>query len=105
MYRKVTFKNKMLSQLVNCINRIFKNLKMKGYIMDKEPKYFSCEFQKICNLGRLYLLHKIHKSLENIPGRPIISNCGTPNEVSEFLDHHLKPGIQSCKSYIGLDIS
>ena len=54
-----------------------------------------------CNLGKLYLLPKIHKSLENGPGRPVISNCGTPTEkVSEFLDHHLKPVMQSGKSYI-----
>ena len=34
------------------------------------------------NLGRLY----------KVPERPVISNCGTPTEnVSEFLDNHLKP--------------
>ena len=78
-----------LYQLVDCSNRFFKNLKMKGHIMEKELKYFSYEFKKSCNLGKLYLLLKIHKSLENVPGRPVISNCGTPTEkVSEFLDHH-----------------
>ena len=31
--------------------------------------------------------------LFNIPGRPIISNCGAPTEkASEFLDYHLKTG-------------
>ena len=50
---------------------------------------------------RISKIPKIHKSLENIPGRPVISNCGTPAEkVSEFLDHHLKPVMQSGKSYI-----
>ena len=49
-----------------------------------------------CNLGNLYLLPKIHKRLSNVPGRPVISNCGTPTEkVSEFLDHHLKPIMQN----------
>ena len=62
---------------------------MKGHITEKELKYFSYEFKKSCNLGKLYLLLKIHKSLENVPGRPVISNCGTPTEkVPEFLDHH-----------------
>ena len=43
----------------------------------------------------------MHKTLKNIPGRPVISNCGTPTEkVSEFLDLHLKPVMQSGKSYI-----
>ena len=36
-----------------------------------------------------------------MPGRPVISNCGTPTEkASEFLDHHLKPVVQSGWSYI-----
>ena len=74
---------------------------MKGHITEKDLKYFSHEFKKSCNLAKLYLLPKIHKSLENVPGRPMISNCGTPTEkVSEFLDHHLKPVMQSGKSYI-----
>ena len=101
VYRKVDFKDKTLSQLVDCSNRFFRNLKMKGHITEIELKYFSYEFKKRCNLGNLYLLPKIHKSLENVPGRPMISKCGTPTEkVSEFLDHHLKPVMQSGKSYI-----
>ena len=36
-----------------------------------------------------------------MPGRPVISNCGTPTEkVSEFLDHHLKLVMQKGLSYI-----
>ena len=47
------------------------------------------------------LLPKIHKRLANDPGRPVISNCGTPTEkVSEFLDHHAKPVMEKGKSYI-----
>ena len=101
VYRKVAFKDKTLSQLVDCSNRFFRNLKMKGHITEKELKYFSYEFRKICNLGKLYLLPKIHKSLENGPRIPVISDCGIPTEKgSEFLDHHLKPVMQSGKSYI-----
>lgn len=49
----------------------------------------------------MYLLPKIHKRLYDVPGRPVISNCGTPTErVSEFLDHHLKPVMRAGKSYI-----
>ena len=48
----------------------------------------------------MYILPKIHKRLENVAGRPVISNPGTPTEnVSEFLDYHLKP-IMQCGSYI-----
>ena len=49
----------------------------------------------------MYLLPKIHKSLVNIPGRPVMSNCGTPTEkASEFLDHHLQLMMKSGMSYI-----
>ena len=27
------------------------------------------------NVGKLYLLPKIHKGLSNVPGCPVISNC------------------------------
>ena len=40
-------------------------------------------------LGRFYLLPKIHKRFNNVPGRLVISNCGTVTEnISEFLDFH-----------------
>ena len=35
VYRNVAFKDKILSQLVDCSKRFFKNLKMKGRIMEK----------------------------------------------------------------------
>ena len=55
----------------------------------------------MCNLGKLYLLPKIHKRLSEVPGRPVISNCGAPTEkVSEFLDFHLISTIQEGASYI-----
>ena len=64
-------------------------------------KYFLYNYKNSTNLGKLYLLSKIHKRLSNVPGRPVISNCGTPTEkASEFLDHHLKPIMQKGKSYI-----
>ena len=60
-------------------------------------KYFTYEYKKACNLGRF---PKIRKRRFNVPGRPVVSDCGTPTEVSEFLDHHLKPIIENGLSYI-----
>ena len=52
-------------------------------------------------MEKLYLLPKIHKQLSNVPGGPVISNCGTPTEkVSEFLDNHLQPIMKKGLSYI-----
>ena len=49
----------------------------------------------------MYLLPKIHKRLFDVPGRPVISNCGTPTEkVSEFLDHLLQPVMKGGRSYV-----
>ena len=49
----------------------------------------------------MYLLLMIHKRLANVPGCPVISNCGMPTEkASEFLDHHLQPIMRSGMSYI-----
>ena len=60
--------------------------------------YFSV---KDPTFARFYLLPKIHKRLYDIPGRPVISNCGfyTKN-ISSFLDFHLQPLAQKIKSYI-----
>ena len=83
------------------INRIFKSLYTRKFIIEKELKYFSYDFKKTTNLGKLYLLPKIHKRLHNVPGRPVISNCGTPTQkASELLDFDLKPLMQSGWSYI-----
>ena len=47
------------------------------------------------------LLPKIHKRLSDVPGRPVISNCGTPTEkASEFLDNHLQEVMQNGWSYM-----
>ena len=57
--------------------------------------------KKATNLGKLYLLPNIHKQLYNVPGRPVILNCGTPTEkASELLDFHSKPLMQISWSYI-----
>ena len=59
------------------------------------------EYKKVTSLGKFYLLPKIHKRLYHVPGRPVISNYGTPTEkVSDFLDHHLKPIIQEGWFYV-----
>ena len=101
VYKQVDFKKKLLCELVDKSNSFFKELKRKGCISEKTLKYFTYEFKNSTNLGTLYLLPKIHKRLENVPGRPIISNCGSPTEkVSEFLDFHLKSVMQNGASYV-----
>ena len=58
--------------------------------MVKDPKF-----------ARFYLLPKIHKRLHDVPGRPVISNCGYYTEnISSFLDFHLQPLAREVKFYI-----
>ena len=55
------------------------------------------------NLGKLYLLPKIHKRLSNVRGRPVISNCGAPTEkVSEFRNCHMQTLMRKGWSYLEL---
>ena len=62
--------NKMFSSLKKRVT-LQKSLKKRGYITEKQLKYFSYEYRKATN---------IHKGLHNVPGQPVISNCGTPTE-------------------------
>ena len=80
---------------------MFLNLKQKGLISQKELKHFTYGFKKSTNVGKVYLLPKIHKRLSDVPGRPGFSNCGAPTEkASELVDFHLKPIMQNGWSYI-----
>ena len=91
VYKSVKFKDKILQDLAEKSNGIFKGLKQKGKITEKQLKYFTIENKKATNLGKMYFLPKIHKRLYDVPGRPVISNCGSPTEKdSEFLDNQLK---------------
>ena len=81
-------------------NKMFDSLKKRGYT-EKQLKYFSYESIKATNFGKFYFILKIHKRFHNVPGRSVISNCGTPTKkCSEFLDYHLKALMQRGRSYI-----
>ena len=100
-YQDVKFGDNDLVKLVEKSSQMFKQLLSKQNMSSSEFKHFSYNYKKPTNLGKMYLLPKIHKRLQSVPSRPVISNCGTtPEKVSEFLDYHLKPTMQSAKSYI-----
>ena len=67
--------------------------------MKKETiKYFEVKDLKFASF---YLLPKIHKQLNNVPSRPVISNCGYYTEnISAFSDFHLQPLAHAVKSCI-----
>ena len=65
VYKEINYNKKILSQLVDSSNKYVRKFNSTGYISYKEMKYFTHEYKKACNLGKLYLLSKIH-----VPGRP-----------------------------------
>ena len=101
IYKEVKVTEKDLADLVDKSNKIFVDLERRNIIQEKEKNYFKFNFKKATNVGKFYLLLKIHKSLSKVPGRPVISNCGMPTEkISAFLDHHLQPLMKQGESYI-----
>ena len=56
----------------------------------KITEYSFIILRSLLNLGKVYILPKIHKRLENVLAYLVISKCGTTTEeVSELLDFHL----------------
>ena len=95
IYQDVNDNENILPKLSEVNNKMFSSLRMKGFIKEKQLKYFTCKYKKAANFGKLYLLPKFHKRLFDVPVKLVISNSGTPTEkCSVFLDHHLKNVMQ-----------
>ena len=88
----------IIGPLVKIVKYHLANVKLRGDISSETLKYFLVNNPK---LGRFYLLPKIHKRLDGVPGRPVISNCGYFTEnIPSFLDYHLQPLAKKVKSYL-----
>ena len=62
------------------INRKEIDKKIMDYLLIKRPQ-----------LGRFYLLPKIHKLTSDVPGRPVIANNDNATEnISAFLNFHFR---------------
>ena len=84
--------------LVNTILKTLDKIRRRGDLSTDNLNYFLVKDPKF---ARFYLLPKIHKRLHDVPGRPVISNCGYYTEnISSFLDYHLQPLAQGVKSFI-----
>lgn len=84
-------------EMRDLVNKKLEQLHDKGYINDETLDYLLVDSNT--KAGRYYLLPKIHK--KRVPGRPVISGCGTPTEkISQFVEAHLKPLVPKVKSYI-----
>ena len=73
--------------LIDTINRTVEKIWKRGDLSADNIKYFMVKDPKF---ARFCLLPKNHKKLEDVPGRPVISNCGFYTEnISAFLDFHV----------------
>ena len=91
-------KGNIVGPLEKIIKSVLRKVRDRKDISDETLDYFLVNNPK---LGRFYLLPKIHKRLYNVPGRPVISNSGYYTEnISAFLEYHLKPISQKVRSYI-----
>ena len=81
------------STFFNALNKI----KNRDDFSADTSEYF---FKKDLKFAIFYLLPKIHKRLHNVPGRPVISNCGYYMvKILSFLDYHLQPLARKVESY------
>ena len=91
-------KGNIQGPLERIIKHVLQKVRNRKDISDETLDYFLVNNSK---LGRFYLLPKIQKRLNNVPGRPAISNPGYYTEnISAFLEYHLKLVSQKVKSYI-----
>ena len=86
------------SVLANILMKALEKICLRGDLPKDTLDYFLVKDPKF---ARFYLIPKIHKRLHDMPGRPVISNCGYYTEnISSFLDYQLQPLAQKVKSYI-----
>ncbi|XP_061170257.1 uncharacterized protein LOC133179540 [Saccostrea echinata] len=107
--------NPNLNHLENIITQKLSEMNTKG-VLDNII-YDFLRKAKDTRIGRLYLLPKIHKlNIETFneiknngswnspiipPGRPIISQIGSPTErISQYVDYFLAPVVQTLSTYI-----
>ena len=67
----MTFKDKILQDLAEKGNGIFKCLKPKGKITEKQQKYFTIKHKKATNLGKRYCFPRSIKGCMMLLGKQL----------------------------------
>ena len=80
------------------INKFINSLIIEHQLHQSTADYLTKDNNRT---AQLYLLPKIHKSLNNPPGRPIVSGNGSPTEkISQLVDTIIKPFVPKIRSYV-----
>ncbi len=80
------------------VHNLVNKLMEKGSILEEVAKHL-----KISNprTAAFYTLPKIHKNVNPLPGRPILSANDSPTErISAFLDHYLQTYVPLMRSFV-----
>ena len=81
---------------INLVHKLF-----NAGSIDEKTKDWALTDEKNVQCHRFYTLPKIHKSLTNTPGRPIISGTNGPTEkLSKLVDSWLQDSVKRVDSYI-----
>ena len=92
-------KGNIVGPLEKIVKSVLRKVRNREKVNDETLDCFLVNNAKI---GRFYLVPKIHKRRHNLPGKPAISNhgCYSTENISAFLEYHLKPIAQKVISYI-----
>ena len=81
-------------------NLLVEDIYKKGHI-NENTKNWAIINPNLVRPQQFYHLPKIHKTLSNPPGRPIVSGSGGPTEkLSKLVDHWLQDTVKSLPSYV-----
>ena len=88
----------LTGEVIHRVNLYVNNMLQMGQISQNTSKYLTTDIDRT---QQFYLLPKIHKDIQNPPGRPIVSGSGGPTEkISLFVDHFIGPVVPLSISYI-----
>ena len=88
----------LTGEVIHRMNLYVNNMLQRGQISQNTSKYLTTDIDRT---QQFYLLPKIHKDIQNPPGRPIVSGNGGPTEkISQFMDHFIGPLVPLSKSCI-----
>ena len=88
----------LTGEVIHRVNLYVNNMLQRGQISQNTSKYLTTDIDRT---QQFYLLPKIHKDINNPPGRPIVSGSGGPTEkISQFVDHFIGTLVPLSESYI-----
>ena len=93
-----TIDHDLTNKHADMIKKVASEMLEKDEISEKTFKYLTTNCSRT---AQFYMLPKIHKSVTNPPGRPIISGNDCPTEkISHMIDIILQPFVPKVKSYV-----